>query len=414
MRVVSPEFNGNDPELWTTDHSSWLRMVARLKRDASVDAAAAEAAVLYRTAGPRTRDKELKGTFLWDALQPGRSTVSNVSAKIALWLSAGAALLLLLVTANLINLFVARDAVRARQIAVRLAIGGGWRDIMRLQVVESVILAACAATIGLVVAGPAVGVARALLMPGLTWSQPPFDLRVGALAFGLAAGVGILLSLWTTLQSARIHPASLLRGAGSTQSSDARRAHAVRRTLLVVQAAVFAVLLTSAAAFVTSLRRASAVDFGFDPTRILAAPFNLPAETPRAEVRALLERAQRAAAAVPGIESVSLGYMEPWRNNTGMPLTVPGLDAEAAVFAARRRHARIPADVRHPNAFRPLDFPERRRRQSADDGRQRDSGEDALADGRRGRTLHSGWRGHDALPRHRRCRARLSSHRRAR
>ena len=328
LKVVSPEFNGSDPELWTTDHSSWLRMVARLKPGVSADAAAAEAAVLYRTAGPRTRDKELKGTFLWDPLQPGRSSLSSVSAKIALWLSAGAALLLLLVSANLINLFVARDAVRARQTAVRLAIGGGWRDIMRLQIVEAVILAALAAALGLAVAGPSVGIARALLMPGLTWSHPSFDLRVAAIAFGIAGVIGIAIATWGTAQAARINPATLLRGSGSTQSSDAGRAHSVRRALLVVQAAVFAMLLTSAAAFVVSLRRASAVDFGFDPSRILSAPFNLPADTPRPEIRALLERAQQHVASLPGVESVSLGYMEPWRNNTGMPLTIPGSDVK--------------------------------------------------------------------------------------
>jgi putative ABC transport system permease protein len=324
LQVVSPEFNGKDSELWTTDHSSWLRMVARLKPGVSVDAAAAEAALLYRTAGPRTRDKELKGTFVLDPLQPGRSSLSNISAKIALWLSAGAALLLLLVSANLINLFVARGAARARQTAVRLAIGGGWRDIMRLQVIEAVMLAALAATLGLIVAGPAVGIARSLLMPGLTWSHSSFDLRVAGIAFAIAALIGITIALWASAHAARINPATLLRGSGSSQSSDARRAHMVRRTLLVVQSAVFAMLLTSAAAFVLSLRRASAVDFGFDPSRILSAPFNLPAETPRAEVRALLERAQQRVAALPGVESASLGYMEPWRNNTEMPISVPG------------------------------------------------------------------------------------------
>jgi putative ABC transport system permease protein len=328
LRVVSPEFNGNDPDLWTTDHSSWLRMVARLKPGVSVDAATAEAAVLYRTAGPRTRDKEVKGTFLWDPLQPGRSSLSNVSATIALWLSGGAALLLLLVSANLINLFVARDAVRARQTAVRLAIGGGWRDIMRLQIVEAVILAALAAMLGLVVAAPAVGIARSLLMPGLIWSQPSLDLRVAAITFGIAALIGIAIAAWTTAQAARINPSTLLRGSGSNQSSDARGAHTVRRTLLIVQAAVFAMLLTSAAAFVSSLRKASAVDFGFDPTRILAAPFNLPADTPRPEARALLERAQQHVSAMPGVESASLGYMEPWQNNTGMPISIPGSDVK--------------------------------------------------------------------------------------
>lgn len=328
LRVASPEFNGNDAELWTTDHSSWLRMVARLKPNVSLETASAEAALLYRTAGPRTRDKELKGTFLWDPLQPGRSSLTNTSAKISLWLSGGAVLLLLLVGANLINLFVARDAARARQTAVRLAIGGRWRDIMRLQVIEAMMLAACAALVGLLVASPAVGIARSLLMPGVVWSQPSFDLRIAGIAFAIATVVGIAISAWGTVQATAVHPATLLRGAGSNQSGDARRAHAIRRTLLVVQAAVFAVLLTSAAAFVASLRHAAAVDFGFDPTRVLSAPFNFPAETPRADVRALLERAQQRIATLPGIESVSLGYMEPWRNNTGMAIAAPGSQVE--------------------------------------------------------------------------------------
>ncbi|HEY4306762.1 MAG TPA: ABC transporter permease [Gemmatimonadaceae bacterium] len=329
LHVASPEFNGRDDQLWTTDHSSWLRMAARLKPGISLDAATAEAGVLYSTAGARTRDKELKGTFVWDPLQPGRSSLSPRSAKIALWLSAGAALLLLLVSANLINLFVAREAVRVRQTAIRLAIGGGWRDIMRLQIVESILLAAIAAFLGLVVAAPAVGIARSLLMPGLSWSSSTFDLRVAAIAFGVATVIGVVIALWTTIQAARVHPSTLLRGAGSTQSSDARRAHALRRALLVVQAAVFAVLLTSAAAFVNSLRRASTVDFGFDPSRILSAPFAFPAETPRSEVRALLERGLQRVAALPGVESASLGYMEPWSNNTGMPISVPGSHLKA-------------------------------------------------------------------------------------
>src|SRR5262249_18972360 len=85
LHVASLTFNGHDPDLWTTDHSSWLRMIARVKPGVSLAAAATEAAYLYRTSGPRTRDKDLKGTMFWDPLQPGRSSMNNPSAKIALW-----------------------------------------------------------------------------------------------------------------------------------------------------------------------------------------------------------------------------------------------------------------------------------------------------------------------------------------
>ncbi|HEX6053883.1 MAG TPA: protein kinase, partial [Gemmatimonadaceae bacterium] len=57
LRVATPEFQGRDSLLWTTDGSAWLRIVARLKPGVSLAQATAEAAHLYRTSGERTRDK---------------------------------------------------------------------------------------------------------------------------------------------------------------------------------------------------------------------------------------------------------------------------------------------------------------------------------------------------------------------
>jgi putative ABC transport system permease protein len=293
LRVSMPEFQGRDPQLWTTDRSAWIRIVARLKPGVSVAQATTEADLLYRTSGPRTRDKNLEGTFLWDPLQPGRSSMGSTSARISLWLGAGGALLLLLIAANLVNLFVARSAAHARQTAVRLAIGGGWRHLLRLQLVEALLLGIAAATLGSLLAVPATGVARSLLLPGTTWDRPVFDARVAALAFGIAFGVGAVVALWSTTQAMRANPVDLLRGAGSPHASGDRRTGMVRRTLLVVQAAVFAMLLTGASAFVLSLQRASDVDFGFDVGDLYAARLSLPADAPP-------ERARELPISVPG------------------------------------------------------------------------------------------------------------------
>jgi len=323
LHVASPDFNGIDSQLWTTDHSSWIRIVARVKRGVPLATATAEAEVLYRSAGTRTRDRELKGTYLWDPLQPGRSSLPNQTAKIALWLGAGGALLLLLVAANLVNLFVARSAAHARQTAVRLAIGGGWKHLLRLQLVEAFVLGACAAALGLLVAMPAVALSRALLLPGVTWVRPLVDARIAGIAFGIAFGIGALVAFWTTADALRVNPADLLRGAGGTQIGGMRHANALRRVLLVVQAAIFAVLITGASAFVLSLRRATAVDVGFDVKSLMAASIPLPADD-RAHARALMQRAYQRVSALPGVESASLGYMEPWRNNTDVAFTIPG------------------------------------------------------------------------------------------
>jgi len=322
LHVASLDYNGNDSKLWTTDHSSWIRMVARIKPGVSLSTATAEAEILYRSAGPRTRDKELKGRYSWDPVQPGRSSMSNPTATIALWLSAAGPLLLLLIAANLVNLFVARSAAHARQTAVRLAIGGGWRQLLRLQVIEAAMLGATAGLLGLAVAAPAVIISRSLLLPGVTWVRPPVDLRVAVVAFTIAFVIGLTVSLWTTAHSLRVNPADLLRGAGSTQTSSTRRASTLRRSLLIAQAAIFAILLTGASAFVLSLRRASSVNVGFDVDSVLAASIPLPADD-RVRAQELMRRAYERVLSLPSVASASLGYMEPWMNNTGQNISVP-------------------------------------------------------------------------------------------
>jgi predicted permease len=324
LHVATPEFQGRSPELWTTDRSAWLRIIARMKPNVSLAQATAEAELLYRTAGERTRDKQLVGTFLWDPLQPGRSSLGNRYATISLWLSAGGALLLLLVTANLVNLFLARGAAHARQTAVRLAIGGNWQHLLRLQLTESALLGVAAAVVGVAIAVPTVRASRVLLFPGVVWARPIFDARIAALAFGIAFGIGAIVALWSTAHAVRADPIDLLRSAGTTQMSGSRRASVVRRTLLIVQAAVFAVLLTGASSFVLSLRRATNVSFGFDVNAVMAARISMPAETPRAVARELMVRAYERISQLPGVQSASLGYMEPWANNTEQPINVPG------------------------------------------------------------------------------------------
>jgi predicted permease len=328
LRAATPEAQGRFPQLWTTDQSAWLRIIVKMKPGVSLAQVTAEAVLLYRTSGERTRDRELAGTFMWDPLQPGRSSSGNRFATISLWLSAGGVLLLILIAANLINLFIARGAARARQTAVRLAIGGSWRHLLRLQLLESAVLGVAAAVVGLVIAIPTVRISRTLLFPGTAWDRPIFDARIAVVAFGIAFGIGAVVALWSTMHALRADPMDLLRGAGTTQMSGSRRANALRRTLLIVQAAVFVVLLTGASAFVLSLRRATRVDYGFDVDRVMAGRISLPAETPRAVQRDLMFRAYERALAMPGVQSASLGYMEPWNRNASQPISVPGSTVE--------------------------------------------------------------------------------------
>lgn len=343
LRVATPEFQGRDPQLWTTDHSAWLRIVARLKPGVSLASATSDVERIYRLAGERTRDRELVGTFLLDPLQPGRSTLPNRAAKTALWLSAGGVLLLVLVTANLVSLFLARTAAQRQQLAIRLAIGGAWKHLLRLHLIEATTLGLGAALLGVAVSIPTVRIARALILPAVTWVRPSVDLRIGIAAFLIATGIGAIVALWSSAQAARLDPAELLRGSAGGHATASRRTHRVRQSLLMVQAAIFAALLSGAAAFVVSLRRASAVDFGFDIDRVLTATIALPAEMPRARARDLYSRAHARVNALPDVELASLGYMEPWYNNTAADLFIPGaavVPPRALFDLATPEHAR--------------------------------------------------------------------------
>ncbi|HKN64981.1 MAG TPA: ABC transporter permease, partial [Gemmatimonadaceae bacterium] len=229
--------------------------------------------------------------------------------------------------ASLVNLFIARALSQVRQTAVRLAIGGSWRQLLRLQLVETALLAMLAVGLGLAIAAPTTTISRSLIFPGVVWARPVLDVRGAAIGFGLACFVSTVTTFWNALYTMRVNPTDLLRASASASTGTPRHTHAVRRTLVMVQASILVVLLSGTVAFVLSLRRASHADLGFDITALVAVRFPLPAETPPERVNALYREARDRVARVPGVESAALAYMEPWRNNANVDFSVPGATA---------------------------------------------------------------------------------------
>lgn len=327
LRVLTPDFQGNDPALWTTDQSSWLRMAARLKPGVTVAAATDEANRIYRTSGTRIRDRELQGGMLWDPLQPGRSSLPSTRTRIATWIAAGSVLLLLLVMANLLNLFVARSAAMRRQVAVRLAIGGGVRHLLRLHALEAALLGLAATAMAIAIAGPATTVIRAQLFRGVTWARGTMDLRLVLIALLCTMVIGGLVALVGAQVAARVSPATLLRSGGSERAGIGRAGSVVRRLLVVAQAAIFVVIVAGALAFSASVNRILSVDLGFEYEDVFAASVPLQSVGySMADARRFYSEAQPRIAALPGVASASLGYTEPWQNNRNESLRIPGYE----------------------------------------------------------------------------------------
>ena len=191
-------------------------------------------------------------------------------------LSGAVLLVLLIATANVASLLVARTSARQRELAVRAALGAGRARIARQLVTEHLVLAAAGTAIGLVIAYLTTQVMLALVpgsMPraddiGLDWRVLSFAtivaLVVGS-AFGMAATVAVR---WSGLGAA-LHEGDL-RSAGSV-----RRRYG-RRLLAATEVALSLMLLIGAALLTRSFISLQQVQLGFDQSNVVTAHLGIP------------------------------------------------------------------------------------------------------------------------------------------
>jgi predicted permease len=241
-----------------------FHVLARLKPGVSLSQAQADATVRWK-AMPHAPAGDSDRV----AITPFMDHVFG-SARRALWILMGAVcLVLVLACANAAGLLVARNALRAREIAVRRALGAGPSQLIRQNLVEAAVLAAAGGALGIAITAT---ILRALiaLAPStvVRLSDARVDAGVLAACVVMMAAVTIGVGLVPALQSRRssivtsIHALSM-RGPGRAIRSETRRA------LVVVQVAITVTLLVASALTGASFRRLAALDLGFDPSNTL-------------------------------------------------------------------------------------------------------------------------------------------------
>jgi predicted permease len=190
-----------------------------------------------------------------------------------------AVILLLITSANVTNLLMARAITREREVALRAALGAGRGRLVRQLLTESVVLAmlAGAATLPVVVLAlrrlereTAASTALATLRPDFS-----LDLSVLAAALMLTLVAGIVSGLAPALMATRSGLNVALRAGGRGAGESRAR---FRSALVVAQVALSLMLLVSGGLFVRSLDRARQVELGFDPDNVLVATA-VPGET---------------------------------------------------------------------------------------------------------------------------------------
>jgi len=220
---------------------------------------------------------------------------------------AAVALVLLLVCANLANLMLARGTTRAREMAIRTALGASRRYLTMQLITESLLIAALGGVLGIGVAWWGVRLLR-FAFPN---QAPPFfiSLTLDAPALGFVAtltvATGILFGTVPALRASRADPNAALREGARGAGGSVHRSR-LRSALVVAEIALSAVLLVGATLLVRSYQNLAATSLGFDEQGILSARIALPTETyTRAQAKAFFDQLFVRLRAEPGVTAVA-------------------------------------------------------------------------------------------------------------
>jgi putative ABC transport system permease protein len=245
-----------------------LEVVARLKPDAYLAEANAELSAVTRSLADAYPDTN-------------RHTTIGASSELAyiagdrrtplLMLFAAVGFVVLIACANVANLLLARSTDRAREIALRLALGAGQRRIVRQLVTESLVLSVVGAVAGLIVARGALGGFQRFFPVNLPRAEHlVLDWPVLFFTAALAILTTVLSGLVPALNASRTRPRTVMQDVrGSTKHNRLRSA------FVVSEAALGVTLLVGAALLLRSFDRLSRTDLGFDPTHVMTAHFNV-------------------------------------------------------------------------------------------------------------------------------------------
>jgi len=243
-------------------------------------------------------------SYISTTLQPLRERYVGPTRTSLIALSCATVLVLLVACANVAALQVARAVTRAREIAVRTALGAGRARIIRQLLTESVLLAIAGGAFGVVIARTGTGyVARSIARGAPAWMTFGIDSR--ALAFTLAVSmlVGVAFGVAPALRLSRTDPGDALRG-GPSALGPARGS--LQRVFVAVEIAISVILVIGASLAIESVIRLRNVPLGLDPAGVLSFRLSLQGpryDSTRARGRTMSDLAHRIAA-IPGVEGV--------------------------------------------------------------------------------------------------------------
>jgi predicted permease len=312
----------------------YMDVVGRLKPGISVPQAAAE----MRTISKRLADAYPETNRGWTArLMPIRDfLLGDLTRSYTLMTLAAVGFVLLIACANVANLQFARATFRAKEIAVRTALGAGRWRIVRLLVVESVLLGLAGAAVGILLAQWDVDMIRSHMPAEIArfvsgWDQIRLDGRALLFTALVAILAGIVSGLAPALHNSKPDLNEALKES-VRGSSEGRSRSRLRSVLLTGEIALALVLLVGAGLMVKGVHGLISVNETLAPQSLLTMRLSLPEskyKEPR-QMAAFYHQALAGLATLPQVEAATLATSVPYGNlDSTSRLTIEGRPAEA-------------------------------------------------------------------------------------
>jgi predicted permease len=312
-------------ELWTPLYNEWPptprgelflgansrapAVMGRLKPGVTLDQANAEMIAIARNIAkhnPKTNQN-----FTSASVVPLINAFTGVQLRQIVWAMLGAVILVLLIACvNVMNMQFGRAALRAKELAIRSALGATRWRLVRQMLTESLVVALFGAIAGTLLAFWGTDmfdkVVKAAPFPPPYWWHFTIDGRVLAFTLTITLVATVVSGLLPAFLSSRGNPAEVMKEGGRGNSS--RLVNVITRVLVVGQIALTAALLIAAMLQIKSVRNQTKLDYGYDENSLYAARLALmeaayPTEESRRDfftraVRALRNNPQFEAAAM--------------------------------------------------------------------------------------------------------------------
>jgi putative ABC transport system permease protein len=286
-----------------------LQVIGRLKPGVTVEQAQTEmnvvAARLRPLYPPHKQD--------WGViLVPMHEQITGRIRPTLLVLFGAVGFVLLIACANVANLLLAKASGRQKEIAIRTALGASRGRVIRQLLMESVLLSAMGAMLGLLLAFGTISAVRNLRNVDLPRAHElGLDLRVLGFAVLASLLAGVAFGLVPALQTSRPNLNDMLKDGARTSGSGPRSR--VRSGLIVAEVALSLVLLIGAGLLLNSFVRLSNVSSGINPRNVLTMQVTLPEKKyPDYERRAaFFERVLERIGSLPGVEAAGVAGTMP-------------------------------------------------------------------------------------------------------